>query len=224
MTYAELSDGHTRSSERVRDLAEVFTAEREVKAMLDLIDEHDGTGLSYDITTTYLEPACGDGNFLAEILDRKLVTVKDIVSRDSNKEILRLVFQSVASLYAIDIDEKNVAECRARLFDIVHNTLTDVGTTKPQQAAVMDVVRGVLDRGILLGDSLTEEDSLTFLEYQYPASSSSSPVVEYRPFTLSSVRNADDIHDIFDFDNEFESCKMREFSVSAPSLNREVSW
>ena len=61
----------TKSKKRVRDHGEVFTAEREVKAMCDLVkDECDR------IDSRFLEPACGDGNFLAEILTRKLVTVR----------------------------------------------------------------------------------------------------------------------------------------------------
>ena len=65
----------TKSKQRVRDHGEVFTAEREVKAMCDLVkDECDR------IDSRFLEPACGNGNFLAEILTRKLATVKNCIS------------------------------------------------------------------------------------------------------------------------------------------------
>lgn len=60
-----------KSKERVADHGEVFTAEREVNAMLDLV-KHE----TENIESTFLEPACGDGNFLAEILRRKLAVVK----------------------------------------------------------------------------------------------------------------------------------------------------
>ena len=56
-----------KTKERVRQHGEVFTAEREVNAMLDLV-KHEAS----NIVSTFLEPACGDGNFLAEILSRKL--------------------------------------------------------------------------------------------------------------------------------------------------------
>ena len=60
-----------KSKERIRNHGEVFTAEREVKAMCDLVkDETDR------IDSRFLEPACGDGNFLAEILTRKLAIVR----------------------------------------------------------------------------------------------------------------------------------------------------
>lgn len=60
-----------KSKQRVADHGEVFTAEREVKAMCDLVKTE-----TERIDSRFLEPACGDGNFLAEILSRKLVVVK----------------------------------------------------------------------------------------------------------------------------------------------------
>ena len=61
----------TKSKERVREHGEVFTAEREVKAMCDLVKDE-----TERIDSRFLEPACGDGNFLAEILKRKLAVVR----------------------------------------------------------------------------------------------------------------------------------------------------
>ena len=64
-------DQQIKSKQRVADHGEVFTAEREVNAMLDLVKQE-----TERIDSTFLEPACGDGNFLAEILRRKLAVVK----------------------------------------------------------------------------------------------------------------------------------------------------
>lgn len=62
-----------KSKKRVSDHGEVFTAEREVKAMCDLVkDECDR------IESRFLEPACGSGNFLAEVLSRKLEAAKKV--------------------------------------------------------------------------------------------------------------------------------------------------
>lgn len=63
----EAEFAHMRSRERVRGLAEVFTHEREVDAILDLMPDAFGA-----LDMKFLEPACGDGNFLTEILRRKL--------------------------------------------------------------------------------------------------------------------------------------------------------
>ena len=62
---------HIKSKERVRNHGEVFTQEREVNAMLDLVKNE-----TERIESRFLEPACGDGNFLAPILERKLEAVK----------------------------------------------------------------------------------------------------------------------------------------------------
>ena len=63
--------GQIKSRKRVADHGEVFTGEREVNAMLDLVKSE-----TERIESRFLEPACGDGNFLAEILRRKLEAVK----------------------------------------------------------------------------------------------------------------------------------------------------
>lgn len=60
-----------KSKQRVAERGEVFTAEREVNAMLDLVKQE-----TERIDSRFLEPACGDGNFLVEILRRKLAVVK----------------------------------------------------------------------------------------------------------------------------------------------------
>ena len=60
-----------KSRERVAEHGEVFTAEREVNAMLDLVKQE-----TERVDSRFLEPACGDGNFVAEILRRKLEAAK----------------------------------------------------------------------------------------------------------------------------------------------------
>lgn len=106
-----------KSRERVKKFAEVFTAEREVKAMCDLVDD-----CCRDIKATFLEPTCGNGNFLVEIIRRKLAQCK------SEQDIIT----AYGSIYGIDIQEDNVRETRQRLWKIARNytlnwhTLTEV--------------------------------------------------------------------------------------------------
>lgn len=98
-----------KSKERVRDLAEVFTSEREVKSMLDLV-----CYLSENTENTFLEPACGNGNFLIEILRRRLNTVyiKNKNKQNNQVDIEFSIIRSIASIYGIDISEENVIEAR----------------------------------------------------------------------------------------------------------------
>ena len=90
-----------KSKTRVADHGEVFTAEREVNAMLDLVKQE-----TERVDSRFLEPACGDGNFVAEILRRKLVAAKRRAIPPRKKKPLPLEFEkqsviAVASIYAI---------------------------------------------------------------------------------------------------------------------------
>ena len=93
-----------KSKKRVKEFAEVYTNEREVKAMCDLIPSE----IWENIESTFLEPACGTGNFLVEIYARKLEHCKD--EKDGLK--------ALASIYGVDIQADNVAESRLRLVDM----------------------------------------------------------------------------------------------------------
>ena len=90
-----------KSKKRVKEFAEVYTNEREFKAMCDLIPKE-----TWDnIESTFLEPSCGNGNFLVEIYSRKLERCKD--EKDGLK--------ALASIVGIDIQQDNVDESRLRL-------------------------------------------------------------------------------------------------------------
>lgn len=94
-----------KSKKRVRDYAEVYTAEREVKAMCDMVQEAAEDDM-YRIETTFLEPACGNGNFLVEIYRRKLKRCHSPAD----------ALQALGTIYGIDILHDNVEEARARLY------------------------------------------------------------------------------------------------------------
>src|SRR3974377_287441 len=101
-----------KSKRRVAEHGEVFTSEREVNAMLDLVKQE-----TERIDSRFLEPACGTGNFLTEVLHRKLRVVEKNYRR-SQLEFERNLILAVSSIYGIDILEDNVIACRQRLFDI----------------------------------------------------------------------------------------------------------
>lgn len=101
-----------KSKKRVADHGEVFTAEREVNAMLDLVKNE-----TERIDSRFLEPACGNGNFLAEVLRRKLNVVDQRYGK-SQIEWERYAVLAVCSIYGVDILEDNASECRGRLFGI----------------------------------------------------------------------------------------------------------
>lgn len=140
--------GLIKSKERVRNHAEVYTAEREVNAMLDLVKNE-----CENIESRFLEPACGTGNFLVKILERKLTTVtQKYKSEQSYYE--RYTFVAVASIYGVDILADNVQECRERLLAIVQTQYKKLYGDKCQPK-FLESIAYVLSKNILLGDALS---------------------------------------------------------------------
>lgn len=137
-------DRHVVSKQRVADHGEVYTQPREVNAMLDLVRSE-----TERIDSRFLEPACGHGNFLAEILGRKLRVVESRYGR-SQLEYERYTLLAVSSVYGIDILEDNVAQCRDRLFAIVAGHFARLFRDEFLRA-----VRHVLERNIVHGDALS---------------------------------------------------------------------
>ncbi len=136
------------SKQRVVDHGEVYTGEREVNAMLDLVKQE-----TERIESRFLEPACGTGNFLAEILRRKLGVVASRYKK-SRLEYERYGVLAVSSLYGIDILADNVAECRRRLFDQFDAEYSRLFKRQARDE-VRAAVRFLLGRNIIHGDALT---------------------------------------------------------------------
>lgn len=136
------------SKERVSDHGEVYTSSREVNAMLDLVKSE-----TERIDSRFLEPACGNGNFLAEILNRKLGIVQKRYAK-SQLEYERYAVLAVSSIYGIDILQDNVQGCRDRLFAIFADDYGRLFKNKTK-AGCQGAVRFILERNIVWGDALT---------------------------------------------------------------------
>jgi hypothetical protein len=136
------------SRQRVFDHGEVYTNPREVNAMLDLVKNE-----TERIDSRFLEPACGNGNFLAEVLERKLQVVKNRYAK-SQLEFERNAVLAVSSLYGIDILEDNVLQCRQRLYDIFDGTYTELYQSACREEC-RESVLFILHRNIIWGDALS---------------------------------------------------------------------
>lgn len=131
-----------KSKARVSDFGEVYTARKQVTDMVDLVNT-----TASDIEATVLEPACGNGNFLVEILARKLNTAMGLpVSRIRFE---RNILRAVASIYGVDIQKDNIVECRERLYAQV------VSISPVWSSMFLKVLRDILTRNIMCGDTLT---------------------------------------------------------------------
>jgi len=136
-----------RTRQRVKDKGEVFTAPREVNAMLDLIPLDQYT----NPLSTWLEPSCGNGNFLIAILARKVAHCPT----HANPKIHAL--KVLSSLYGVDIAEDNIAEAKQRLVAWITEHVSD-------EKFFYDEVKYITDRNIIVGDTLANK-SLPFVEY-----------------------------------------------------------
>jgi len=148
------SDKQVKSKKRVADHGEVFTAEREVNAMLALVQQE-----TERIDSRFLEPACGNGNFLAEVLRRKLAVVEARYGK-SQLEFERYAVIAVSSMYGVDILEDNAAECRVRLFTIFDEIYTALYKDKCKDECRKSV-EFLLNRNILWGDALDFTNPVT---------------------------------------------------------------
>ena len=156
------------SKQRVADHGEVYTAKREVNAMLDLVKEE-----TERIDSRFLEPACGNGNFLVEILNRKMEAVRKQFSKNRFEYDLASA-QAVSSMYGVELLPDNVEICRQRLFDTykeLYNSSPygeDRGGLSPE---LERCIRFLLKKNILCGDALTmlqdNGNPITFCEWTF---------------------------------------------------------
>lgn len=149
-----------KSRQRVADHGEVFTPAWLVSDMLDLVKSE-----TERIDSRFLEPACGSGNFLIPVLERKLAAVKARHGR-SDFEKKHYALFALMCVYGIELLPDNVAECRANLLETFASFLKiDVGDVWSRAASV------VLAANIVQGDALKMTDAsgehITFAEWGY---------------------------------------------------------
>jgi len=139
---------HVKSKDRVAQYGEVLTPKHIVNAMFDLVKQE-----TERIDSRFLEPACGTGNFLIEILERKLRVVESRYSANQ-LEYERYAVLAVSSIYGIELLEDNAAECRKRLFAVFDAAYTRLFQSKARELC-RETVRYILKKNIINGDALT---------------------------------------------------------------------
>ena len=149
-----------KSKQRVADHGEVFTPPWLVEAMLDLVKDE-----TERIDSRFLEPACGSGNFLARILQRKLAAVEGKFGK-SDFERGHYALLALMCIYGVELLPDNIAECRANLLEILAEYLSVDETDELYRAASY-----VLSQNLVHGDALTmrthDGGPITFAEWGY---------------------------------------------------------
>ena len=149
-----------KSKQRVADHGEVFTPEWMVEAMLDLVKDE-----TERINTRFLEPACGSGNFLVRVLQRKLATV-ELKFGKSDFEKRHYPLLALMYMYGIELLADSIEECRANMLEILASYLNLEESDDQYRAAAY-----VLSQNLLLGDAWTmrvgDGQPITFAEWGY---------------------------------------------------------
>ena len=208
-----MTERQVKSKERVAEHGEVFTSEREVNAMLDLVKQE-----TERIDSRFLEPACGDGNFLTEILRRKLEAVKSRY-RKSAADYEKYAVIAITSIYGIDILQDNVEECRKRLYEI-WNAEYIANCKNECNEECREAVRFILERNILCGNALTlkkvndegndVEEPIIFSEWVFTGE--------------SSIRRSDYRLDVLMNENLEEKNYKSQLSIFSNDINHAENW
>ncbi len=206
-----------KSRQRVSDHGEVFTPAWMVEAMLDLVKDE-----TERIDSRFLEPACGSGNFLVQILRRKLAAV-ELKYGKSDFERHHYGLLALMCIYGIELLTDNIAECRANVLEILAEFLRLAESDEPYRAASY-----VLSQNLVHGDALTmrthDGQPITFAEWGYLGKGR----FQRRDFRLDTLTQSADLsaegslfahlgkHEIFKPAKSYLPMTVRELAGGAP--------
>ncbi|HOJ04072.1 MAG TPA: N-6 DNA methylase [Bacteroidota bacterium] len=214
---------YVKSKQRVADHGEVFTPPWMVEAMLNLVK-----GETERIDARFLEPACGSGNFLVRILQRKLAAV-EVKFGKSDFERRHYALLAVMCTYGIELLEDNIAECRANMLEILADYL-NVGEADDIYWAASYVLSQNLVHGDALKMRSSDDQPITFAEWGYLGKGK----FQRRDFRLhdlamSSAFSAEDSlfahlgkHEIFTPTRTYAPMTVRELAAAAGGAAKEV--
>jgi hypothetical protein len=151
-----------RSKERTRELGEVFTPSYLVTELLSQISDSSPS-------TRYFEPGCGSGNFLIQILNRKLDLIRQVIEPlkvENKKNVwMRECFFAAASIYGVDIDSDNVNESRERLLVQIRTEAKSVSADIQYESKFWSSLNRVLEMNIVVGDLINNAQDIEIAEY-----------------------------------------------------------
>jgi len=183
----EIEERLVKSGERVRDLGEVFTPAATVSEMLNLLP---AKMWAVHPSPTFLEPACGDGNFLVAILNRKLERVAKAYSAGklpagTEEEAAQFhALEALASIYGVDISKDNIIGgtpgheigARTRLLEMFADwNLEAIDKRLTERSLVLRAASWIVEHNLIVGNMLpldaegrrTGRDSIPLIEYSF---------------------------------------------------------
>ena len=215
MTKKENINRQIVSRQRVTDHGEVYTSELEVKAMLDLVKQE-----TERIESRFLEPACGTGNFLIEILRRKLNITTNRYKKNQ-LEFEKYALLAVSSIYGIDILEENVNFCRQNLFNLLETEYKKLYKDKTNKEYLKSI-KFIFNLNIIWGDALTlktvgeDKKPIVFSEWSLVKNN----MIKRRDFTYDNLLKTESLkipgglfEDFYDSDPAFLPTPIEEYPL-----------
>ena len=215
---------YVKSKQRVADHGEVFTPAWMVEAMLDLVKDE-----TERIDSRFLEPACGSGNFLVQILRRKLAAV-ELKYGKSDFERRCYALLALMCIYGIELLADNIAECRANVLEILAEYLTLDEADDLYRAAAY-----VLAQNLVHGDALTMRthggQPITFAEWGYLGKGKyQRRDFRFDTLTQSAAYGAEGslfadlgMHEIFTPDKSYPPMTVRELAAAFGDAQKEAA-
>ncbi len=215
-------ESQVKSKQRVADHGEVFTPSWMVEAMLDLVKDE-----TERIDSRFLEPACGSGNFLVKILQRKLAAV-ELKYGDSDFERRHYALLALMCIYGIELLADNIAECRTNMLEILADYLNLEESDAAYRAASY-----VLSQNLVHGDALKmrtcDDQPITFAEWGYLGKGKfQRRDFRFDMLALSSSFSAEDSlfanlgkHEIFTPSKTYLPMNMSELAATAGVMQKE---
>lgn len=209
--------GLVKSKQRVADHGEVFTPAWMVEAMLDLVK-----GETERIDSRFLEPACGNGNFLVQILRRKLAAV-ELKFGKSDFERRHYALLALMCVYGVELLPDNIADCRENLLEIFAEYLRLDPPDDLYRAA-----RFVLSQNLVHGDAMkmraSDGSPILFAEWGYLGKGTfQRRDFRFDSLTLSSAFSAEDSlfaqlgkHEIFTPAKTYPPMTVSQLAAAAP--------
>lgn len=221
MTYSV--ERQVKSKQRVADHGEVFTAEREVNAMCDLVKQE-----TERIDSRFLEPACGDGNFLSVILKRKLEVVTKKYKK-SSYDWERYSLLALGSMYGVDIQLDNVIACQERLFDIWNKEYKSV-CKKECNDETRESAMFILRLNVVCGNALTflcvDEAGvelnvpIVFSEWTFPFNDAR---MQRKDYTMAELLNASEQNEEIEKTGQFSLFANEDGEVEPTLLKQYIA-
>ena len=195
-----------KSSERVRDLGEVFTPAKTVSEMLDMLPS---SMWAVHPAPTFLEPSCGDGNFLIAILGRKLAAVAKqhakgkLPAGDTDDAALFHALEALSSIYAVDISEENIVGgtpghevgARTRLLNAFCAWSEEtLGKRLTDRSPALRAATWIVEHNLIIGNMLPIDAN------GKPTGRNAIPLIEYEftPDTLGLTLRKTTLGDVID--------------------------